>query len=167
MKTRQFSFSGLWAVLAFSGCLLLAGCCCGTGKKDGTSCTAPVAETKKTRIDPATLHPFMEYDKAPPIVVDERVTRRIAYLNDLMIVIVDITGGPQSKPDPFHAHVAEQVCYVAEGELIATIGEKQQQLKAGDVFIVPSNVPHTVQMLTSTIRLIDTFHPVREDFLQK
>lgn len=113
------------------------------------------------------LSVFMEYDKTPPIIVDERVTRRIAYLNNLMIVIVDITGGPQSEPDPFHAHAAEQVCYVAEGELIATIGDKQQKLKAGDVFIVPGNVPHTVQLLTPSIRLIDSFNPIREDFLSK
>jgi quercetin dioxygenase-like cupin family protein len=86
-------------------------------------------------------------------------------MNDLMIVIVDITGGPQSEPDPFHAHAAEQVCYVAEGEVIVTIGEKQEKLKAGDVYTVPGNVPHTVQLLTPTLRLIDTFHPIREDFL--
>ena len=167
MKTHQISFFETLAVLAFSGCLLMAGCC-NSGKKEGASCcAASKAETKKTWIDPATLHPFMEFDKTPPIVVNERITRRIAYLNDLMIVIVDITGGPQSEPDPFHAHPAEQVCYVAEGEAIVTIGEKQQRLKAGDAFIVPGNVPHTTQLLTPTLRLIDTFTPIREDFLPK
>jgi len=166
MITHQISFFGILAIVAIAVCLLITGCCC-KSKKDGSSCAASAAETKKTWIDPATLHPFMEFDKTPPIKVNERITRRYAYLNDLMIVIVDITGGPQSEPDPFHAHVAEQVCYVAEGEVIVTIGEKQQKLKAGDVFIVPSNVPHTTQLLTPTLRLVDSFNPIREDFLPK
>lgn len=162
MKKHQQSFIGKLAVLAFWGCLFMAGCCQTDKKEVGTA-----GEVKKTWIDTASLNPFMEYDKTTPIIVDDRVTRRIAYLNDLMIVIVDITGGPQSEPDPFHAHVAEKVCYVAAGEVIVTVGEKQKQLKAGDVFIVPSNVPHTVQLLTPTLRLIDTFNPIREDFLAK
>jgi len=172
MKINQISFSGILAILAFSGCLFLSGCC-QTGKKEACCAseakneTCCASEVKKVWIDPATLHPFMEYDKTTPIIVDERITRRIAYLNDLMIVIVDITGGPQAEPDPFHAHPAEQVCYVADGEVIVTIGEKQQKLKAGDVFIVPGNVPHTVQLLTPTLRLVDTFNPIREDFLSK
>ena len=163
MNKYQLLFISKLAFWAFSGCFFIVGCNCRTDNKEKDS----AVKEKKIWFDPATLNPFMEYDKATPVIVNERVTRRITYLNDLMIVVVDITGGPQSEPDPFHAHVAEQTCYVAEGEIIATVGEKQQKLKTGDTFIVPSNVPHTVQMLTPTIRLIDTFHPVREDFLAK
>ena len=165
MKIRHISFFGKIAVAAL-GCYLITGCC-NRGKKEGSSCCASAVETTKTCVDLSTLNLFMEYDKTPPITVNDRVTRKFAYLNDLMIVIVDFTNGPQSEPDPFHAHVAEQVSYVAEGEVLVIIGDKQQKLKAGDVFIVPSNVLHTTQMLSPTLRLIDAFNPIREDFLQK
>ena len=166
MKTHQISFFGRIAILAFSGCLLMSGCC-GTGKKEETCCASSKMETKKTWVDPATVNLFMEYDKTAPITVNDRVTRKFTYLNDLMMVIVDFTDGPQIEPDPFHSHVAEQVSYVAEGEVLVIIGDKQQRLKAGDVFIVPSDVSHTTQMLTPTLRLIDAFNPIREDFLPK
>jgi len=167
MNTRQLSLFSKLAVMAFSGCLLFAGCRNTTGKNEEASNAVPVVETKKTRVDPATLNLFMEYDKTSPITVNERVTRKFTYLNDLMIVIVDFTNGPQTEPDPIHSHVAEQVCYVAEGEVLVIIGDKRQHLKSGDVFIVPSNAPHTTQMLTPTLRLVDVFNPIREDFLPK
>lgn len=118
-------------------------------------------------INPDSIELFMEYDKTAPIKVSDNVTRRYAYLNNLMIVIVDFENGPMSEPDPFHSHEAEQTSYVAEGEVLVMIGNEKKQLKAGDVFIVPSGVPHTVQSLSPKLRLIDSFNPIREDFIQK
>ena len=36
----------------------------------------------------------------------------------------------------------------------------------GDVFLVPSGKPHSIQQLTEHVRLVDCFTPIREDFLQ-
>jgi hypothetical protein len=33
------------------------------------------------------------------------------------------------------------------------------------MFTAPSGRPHTVQLLTKNVRLVDSFNPVREDFL--
>jgi mannose-6-phosphate isomerase-like protein (cupin superfamily) len=109
---------------------------------------------------------FLEYDQVEPIIVSNNVTRKFAYLNDLMTVIVDFSNGPMEKPDPFHSHPAEQTTYVANGEVLVIIGEQQKKLKAGDIFIVPSNVPHTVQSLTQELRLIDNFNPIRKEFIE-
>jgi len=152
------------AVLFFSGSLLIAGCC-NTGKKEESCSAESECKSKKEWIDPATVNLFMEFEQTPPIRVNDHIVRRLTYLNDLMIVIVDFEGGPQTEPDPIHYHVHEQVSYVAEGEVLVIIGDQQKTLKAGDVFIVPSNVPHTTQMLTPTLRLIDAFNPIREEFL--
>ena len=164
MNTSKISLTCRLAVLVFAGSLLAS--CCGNASKE-KSCAAATEETQKPPIDMNTKDLFMLFDQTPPIKVNDNVTRRFAYLNDLMIVIVDIENGPMAAPDPFHSHVAEQVSYVAEGETIVIIGDKKQTLKAGDIFIVPSNVPHTVQSLTPKLRLVDTFNPIREDFLQK
>jgi quercetin dioxygenase-like cupin family protein len=56
--------------------------------------------------------------------------------------------------------------YVVAGELIAHIGDDQQQLGPGDMFTVPPDVPHAVQLLSEHVRLVDCFTPLREDFLK-
>ena len=65
-----------------------------------------------------------------------------------------------------HSHPHTQVSYVAEGELIVHIGDEATQLRRGDIFAVPPNVPHTVQLLSKHVRLVDTFTPLRRDFLK-
>ena len=100
------------------------------------------------------------------VQVRDGLARRFAYTNNLMVVIIDFTNGPWSEPEPLQSHVHEQVTYVAVGEILFFCeGEKEEMLHAGDMFFVPSNKKHGIQLLSSTARLIDSFNPVREDFL--
>jgi quercetin dioxygenase-like cupin family protein len=92
--------------------------------------------------------------------------RKLIHTNNLMIVVVEFFEGPAEVPDPFHNHPHEQVSYIAEGELILFIeGIGEQKLVKGDLFAIPSGIPHTVQTLTKVVRIIDCFTPLREDFL--
>jgi len=93
------------------------------------------------------------------------VERRVVYTDNLMIAVIDFYNGPQEQPDPPHQHVHEQVTYIAEGEIIFFLEDQQVTLGPGDMFTVPSNKLHTIQLLTSHARLIDTFTPIREDFI--
>jgi quercetin dioxygenase-like cupin family protein len=43
---------------------------------------------------------------------------------------------------------------------------QQTHLVPGDIFLVPSGKPHSIQQLTEHVRLIDCFTPIREDFLE-
>ncbi|MBT1704022.1 cupin domain-containing protein [Chryseosolibacter indicus] len=98
--------------------------------------------------------------------VKSGVERRLIHGENLMMVVIDFTNGPWSEPEPFHFHVHEQATYVAEGELLFLCeGEPDQHLKAGDMFFVTSNKKHTIQVLSKTLRLIDSFNPIREEFL--
>ena len=111
---------------------------------------------------------FLEYDKTDTIKVSETVTRKFIYLNNLMTVIVDFNNGPMAEPDPPHSHPAEQITYVAIGECDVYMGDQPaKHLKAGDVYAIPSNVPHSVKSTTKHLRLIDNFNPIREDFIKK
>jgi quercetin dioxygenase-like cupin family protein len=98
--------------------------------------------------------------------VTSGIRRKWIRTDHLMMVIVEFTSGPSRHPDPFHHHPHEQVSYVAEGSLILFMeGHGQQELKKGDMFAVPSGIPHAVQTLTREVRIIDCFSPIREDFL--
>jgi len=98
--------------------------------------------------------------------VKEGVRRRLIHTNDLMMVVIDFEDGPWKEPDPPHSHVHEQTTYVVEGEIIFFCeGELEQRLKSGDMFSVPSGKKHTIQLLTSTAKLVDSFTPLRQEFL--
>ena len=104
-------------------------------------------------------------------IIHEKVSpdfeRTIAHLENLMVVVCDFNNGPMKNPDPPHSHLHEQITYVAEGEVIFFKGDKKMQLVKGDIITLPSGVPHCIQTLTSHVRLIDSFSPVRKDFLNK
>ena len=103
---------------------------------------------------------------SPGTHVQEGITRRLIYGNDLMMVVIDFTNGPWAEPDPPHDHVHEQTTYVAEGELLFFCEDEQEhRLMAGDMFFVPSGKKHTIQILSTTVRLIDSFNPIRSEFL--
>jgi quercetin dioxygenase-like cupin family protein len=91
--------------------------------------------------------------------------RRILHTDHLMMVAFDFTDGPAMQPDPPHTHPHEQVTYVAQGEVMFSVAEESTRLAPGDMVAVPPNLPHRIQLLTPTARLIDTFTPLRHDFL--
>lgn len=107
----------------------------------------------------------LRYDKAPVEQIREGVERRLGHTEKLMIVVIDFDDGPKEEPDPPHAHPHEQVSYVAEGEILFLLDGQVERLGPGDVFLVPSGKPHSIQQLTEHVRLVDCFTPIREDFL--
>jgi len=64
---------------------------------------------------------------------------------------------------PEHHHVHEQVTNILSGELEMTVGGKTHVCKAGEVIVIPSNVPHSARALTDC-HLVDVFQPAREDY---
>ncbi len=109
----------------------------------------------------------LKFDNVPYEKVKEGLERKIIYTKDLMTVLIDFTNGPWEEPEPPHSHPHVQTSYVAEGEIIFYCeDEPDQHLKAGDMFAVPSGKKHTIKLLTQKVRLVDSFNPIREDFLK-
>jgi quercetin dioxygenase-like cupin family protein len=107
----------------------------------------------------------LRYQDMPAAKIREGAERRLGHTNNLMIVVVDFYDGPTDQPDPPHSHPHEQVSYVAEGEVLLLMDGERTHLQPGDVFLVPSGKPHSIQQLTEHVRLVDCFTPIREDFL--
>ena len=93
--------------------------------------------------------------------------RYLINTDNLMVVVIEFEDGPQAEPDPPHSHPHEQVTYVAAGELLFFVDGEPHKLSQGDMIAVPSNVPHTIQLLSEQVCLVDTFTPIREEFLNK
>ena len=67
---------------------------------------------------------------------------------------------------PWHSHVNEQLSSIFEGALKFWIDDKEIVVRAGEVLVIPPNMPHKAEALEDTLA-IDTFHPPREDWINK
>jgi quercetin dioxygenase-like cupin family protein len=67
---------------------------------------------------------------------------------------------------PWHSHVNEQLSSIFEGALKFWIDGKEIVVRAGEVLVIPPNMPHKAEALEDTLA-IDTFHPPREDWINK
>jgi quercetin dioxygenase-like cupin family protein len=66
---------------------------------------------------------------------------------------------------PMHSHDNEQITYVLEGALKFHIQDREVVVRAGEVLVIPSQMPHSAEALEDTVDL-DIFSPPRQDWLQ-
>ncbi len=85
----------------------------------------------------------------------------MGYDGQLMMVKVDFEKGAVGT---VHEHYHSQATYVASGKFELTIGDEKRILVAGDGYYVAPDEPHGCVCLEAGV-LIDTFSPVRADFL--
>lgn len=64
---------------------------------------------------------------------------------------------------PAHSHPHEQVVNVLDGEFELVVEGTPHRLRAGDVFAIPGDAPHSGRALTSCW-ILDVFCPIREDY---
>ncbi|HHH0057786.1 TPA: cupin domain-containing protein [Yersinia enterocolitica] len=83
-------------------------------------------------------------------------------LRKMMAVEVNFEQGAIG---PMHNHPYEQLTYVLSGEFEFTIGEEKQIVTAGDTLYKAPHVMHGCICLKPGT-LLDTFTPVRDDFLK-
>jgi quercetin dioxygenase-like cupin family protein len=65
---------------------------------------------------------------------------------------------------PLHSHENEQITYILEGALKFSLQGKEVIVRAGEILVIPSNVPHSAEALEDTIDL-DVFCPPRADWI--
>ena len=111
--------------------------------------------------------PVTKDNETPFIAVKQGLRRKLVYTENLMTVINEFYDGPWAEPEPPHSHPHEQTAYVAEGEVIYYCeDEAEQHLKAGDMFSAPPGKKHAIKCLTSIVRIVDSFTPIRSEFLE-
>jgi len=109
---------------------------------------------------------ILKLAESKPYRVREGLDRTIIRTGDLMTVLLDFSDGPWEEKEPPHSHPHVQTSYIASGEIIFYCeDEPDQHLVAGDMFAVPPGKLHTIKLLTKSARLVDSFNPIREDFL--
>jgi len=65
---------------------------------------------------------------------------------------------------PLHHHANEQITWITEGAAEVYSQGRKYLMKAGDIMVIPANVPHEFVFTEDTID-IDIFAPGRQDWL--
>ena len=64
-----------------------------------------------------------------------------------------------------HSHVNEEYALITSGSLKFIFDGREVVANAGDVLVIPANVPHTMVALEDVL-LLEFFAPAREDWLR-
>ena len=104
------------------------------------------------------------WEDMPRERVTDAIDRKIITGPRMMIAHVFLKKGAVV---PKHSHENEQITYILEGGLRFKIGDdgaQQLDVLAGEVLVIPSNVPHEAVAIEDTLD-IDVFNPPRQDWL--
>lgn len=86
----------------------------------------------------------------------------MGYNKNIMLVKVKFDDGGLAA---MHAHPHTQTSFIESGVFEFTVGEKSMIVKAGDGVLIDPNVPHACRCIEPGM-VIDTFSPMREDFIK-
>jgi quercetin dioxygenase-like cupin family protein len=104
------------------------------------------------------------WDDMPREDLSAGLTRRLVTGDQVMIAHVYFTKGTEV---PRHRHHNEQLTYILEGTLQFFFGEDDEEthtVHAGEVLVIPSDLPHRAVALEDTLD-VDVFAPPRQDWL--
>lgn len=104
------------------------------------------------------------WDDMPAEQLKKGLSRKLITGDRMMIAHVYFESGEEV---PRHSHDNEQVTYILSGALRFWFGAADEQevtVRAGEVVIIPSNLPHRAVALEATLD-VDIFAPPRQDWL--
>jgi quercetin dioxygenase-like cupin family protein len=104
------------------------------------------------------------WDQIPAEPLKGTITRKLVTGERMMIAHVHLQKGDDV---PKHQHENEQLTYILSGALhfwFGENGERELIVRAGEVIVIPSNVPHRALALEDTLD-VDIFNPPRQDWL--
>jgi quercetin dioxygenase-like cupin family protein len=103
---------------------------------------------------------YLNKDAEPKQMLPGLIRRTLAQTKSVMLCEFTFEAHVEI---PVHTHPHEQVGYVVEGHVEMTIDGQKFELKKGDSYSAPSNVPHGAFTFEPSI-IVDTFYPPREDY---
>ncbi|TMD35696.1 MAG: cupin domain-containing protein [Chloroflexi bacterium] len=96
-----------------------------------------------------------------PHQLREGVLARAIKGERMTLAVVDLE--PHSTV-PEHSHENEQLGFILQGSMTFTVGGDKQELRAGDTYVIPSNVPHDAAAGPDGCTAVDVFAPIRADW---
>ena len=95
-------------------------------------------------------------------VLNDKLCRRIISGERVMVAQLSLSQGCFV---PLHEHESEQVSCITQGALKFELQGQEIIVRAGEVLVIPSHVPHSALALEDSIAF-DLFSPIRRDWLE-
>ena len=108
-------------------------------------------------------HKFLSWESVPLETMSDMISRRVISGEKAMVAQVFLK---KDAVVPEHHHESEQITYIMEGALKFDIEGREVIVRAGEVLLIPSHVPHRAVALEDTLD-VDIFSPIRTDWLKK
>jgi quercetin dioxygenase-like cupin family protein len=89
------------------------------------------------------------------------VVVRTFWGEQMLASLVDLAAGAVVPP---HSHPHEQFGMLLRGEMRMTIAGETRSVRAGDIYLVPGGVEHSVHVGAAAAQAIEMFSPVREEY---
>jgi unsaturated pyranuronate lyase len=96
-----------------------------------------------------------------PYKLFEGISARVVQGERMTLAIVDLAPNAAVSE---HRHENEQLGFILQGSMTFTIGGEKRELRAGDTYVIPSNVPHDAMAGPDGCTAVDAFAPPRADW---
>jgi len=103
------------------------------------------------------------WDSLPLEKLSEGIARRFLCGERITVAQFELKKGSFV---PEHSHENEQISYVLQGVLRFALAGEPVEVRAGEMLVIPPNVPHSAEALDDC-RALDIFAPIRQDWIDQ
>ena len=112
-------------------------------------------------VDKSTEVQHIRLAESPLEHLNPRIERQFVYGEKGMLARLVLRAGAAV---PLHSHENEQITYIVEGALKFVLPDREVTVRAGEILVIPANVPHSAEAIEDTVDL-DVFCPPRADWI--
>jgi quercetin dioxygenase-like cupin family protein len=104
---------------------------------------------------------FLAWEGVKKEVLNDKLWRKVVSGENVMVAQLWLF---KDCVVPLHHHESEQISLILQGALKFELEGGELTVRAGEVLVIPSNVPHSALAIEDTVG-IDVFSPIRRDWL--
>jgi quercetin dioxygenase-like cupin family protein len=106
---------------------------------------------------------FEHLSKVRPHLLRDGIKARAVNGERVTMAVIDLEPHAIS---PEHSHENEQLGFVIAGTMTMRIGSEKRELRPGDTYAIPPNIPHEAIAGPDGATATDIFAPVRADWAE-
>jgi quercetin dioxygenase-like cupin family protein len=104
---------------------------------------------------------LLAWESVKKEIMNDKLWRKVVTGENAMVAQLGLS---KDCVVPLHHHESEQISVVLQGALKFELEGREVMVRAGELLVIPSNVPHSALAIEDTIG-IDVFSPIRHDWL--
>lgn len=104
---------------------------------------------------------FSSFSSVRPYQIWSGAVARAVHGERLTMAVIDLEPNLEV---PEHRHENEQLGFVLKGGVTMVIAGEAKELRVGEAYSIPSDVPHSARTGADGATVVDIFAPIRADW---